>query len=103
MERPNDEAFKNSFYLNASSKYKPKVVNRKVEPITNEAEVYSGCYGKISVIFYGFKNEDNVGIAAGLGNIQKILDGESLEKRSVLNEFDVIDEDNLNVENIWEI
>ena len=103
MERPNDEAFKNSFYLNASSKYKPKVVNRKVEPITNEAEVYSGCYGKISVVFYGFTSGDNMGIAAGLGNIQKILDGESLEKRSVLNEFDVIDEENFSLENIWEI
>ena len=79
------------------------MVNRKVEPITNEAEVYSGCYGKISVIFYGFKNEDNVGIAAGLGNIQKIVDGESLEKRSVLNEFDIIDEENFSLENIWEI
>ena len=103
IERPNDEAFKNSFYLNASSKYKPKVVNRKVEPITNEAEVYSGCYGKISVVFYGFTSGDNMGIAAGLGNIQKIVGGESLERRSVLNEFDIIDEENFSLENIWEI
>ena len=44
-----------------------------------------------------------MGIAAGLGNIQKIVDGESLERRSVLNEFDIIDEENFSLENIWEI
>ena len=103
MERPNDETFKNSFYLNASSKYKPKVVNRKVEPITKEGEVYAGCYGKISIVLYGFTSEDSVGIAAGLGNIQKIMDGESLERGNVSKEFDIINEDDFSMKNIWAI
>ena len=32
-----------------------------------------------------------------------LKNGESLEKRSVLNEFDIIDEENFSLENIWEI
>ena len=44
--------------------------------------MYSGCYGKISVTFYGFNSNGNRGIAAGLGNIQKLKDGPALGGRA---------------------
>ena len=43
-----------------------------------EDEVYSGCYARVSINFYGFNAAGNRGIACGLGNIQKIADGERL-------------------------
>ena len=56
--------------------------------------MYSGCYGRISVNFYGFNSNGNHGIAAGLGNIQKLRDGESLGGRTnAEDDFDAVEVD----------
>lgn len=82
FDRPDDEAYANSYFFNANSRQAPQVVDARVQPILDQSEVYSGCYGKISVTFYGYNSNGNRGIAAGLGNIQKLRDGESLGGRS---------------------
>lgn len=82
IDRPDDEAYANSYFFNANSRQAPQVVDARVQPILEQSEVYSGCYGKISVTFYGYNSNGNRGIAAGLGNIQKLRDGESLGGRS---------------------
>lgn len=43
-----------------------------------ENDVYSGCYARVSLNFYAFNTNGNKGIACGLGNIQKVDDGERL-------------------------
>jgi len=78
VERPDDEAYKNSYFLNASSKYKPGIVDQNVQPILDATEVYSGCYARLTLNFYPFSASGNKGIAAGLGNVQKLADGEPL-------------------------
>jgi hypothetical protein len=40
-------------------------------------EFYSGCYGNISINFFPYNTLGN-GVSAGLQNIQKTADGESL-------------------------
>lgn len=50
--------------------------------INNGPERYSGCYARVSLNFYAFNSNGNKGVACGLGNIQKIRDGESLGGRS---------------------
>lgn len=93
VEFPNDEIYKASYFFNANSKDAPQVVNAKVQPILDEREVYSGCYGRISVTFYNYFVDGVYGIAAGLGNIQKVRDGEKLSGRmDAIDEFDVIEE-----------
>ena len=82
IDRPDDEAYAGCYFFNANSRQAPQVVDAKVQPILDQSEVYSGCYGKISVTFYGYNSNGNRGIAAGLGNIQKLRDGESLGGRS---------------------
>ena len=77
-----DEAYKNSYFVNANSTTAPQIVDRTVSPILDRAEVYSGCYARVSVNFYAFNSNGNRGIACGLGNIQKIEDGEPLGGRS---------------------
>ncbi len=70
------------------------MVDRNVKPILDQSEVYSGCYGAISVTFYGYNSNGNRGIAAGLGNIQKLRDGESLGGRvNAAEEFESVDDD----------
>lgn len=94
IDRPDDEAYANSYFFNANSRQAPQVVDAKVQPILDQSEVYSGCYGNISVNFYGYNSNGNRGVAAGLGNIQKIQDGEALSSRSTANEdFETVEED----------
>jgi len=81
IDRPDDESYKGCYFFNANSKTAPQVVDSKVQPIIDKSEVYSGCYGRISVTFYGYNSTGNRGIAAGLGNIQKLKDGEPLGGR----------------------
>ena len=94
IDHPDDEAYKNSYFINANSRQAPQVVDSKVKPILDQSEVYSGCFGNISVTFYGYNSNGNRGIAAGLGNIQKIRDGESLGGRAnAADEFGTVEDD----------
>ncbi|MGF7049125.1 hypothetical protein J2T13_003633 [Paenibacillus sp. DS2015] len=86
-ERPDDEAYADHYFFNASSKNKPGIAKpvgkdgqgkTKFQEITDTTEVYSGCYAKVSVNFYQFDVKGNRGVAAGLNNIVKIQDGDPL-------------------------
>lgn len=89
LERPDDDAYAGCYFINASSRTKPGVVKRmKVNgqtvmvEVTNEEDVYSGCYGFASVNFFAFNTSGNKGIAAGLNNVLKTRDGEYLGGRA---------------------
>ena len=77
-----DEAYKDSYFVNANSTTAPQIVDRSVQPILDRAEVYSGCYARVSINFYAFNSNGNRGVACGLGNIQKVRDGEPLGGRT---------------------
>ena len=79
VERPDDEAYANSYFLNANSVTQPGIVDADRQPILDQNEVYSGCYGRASLTFYAFNRSGNRGIACGLNNLQKIRDGEPLD------------------------
>ena len=94
IDRPDDENYEDCFFLNASSKDAPQVVDRKVNPILDPMMVYSGCYCNVSVNFYAFNANGNRGVAAGLGNIQFVRDGERLSgKASADADFDALEDD----------
>lgn len=94
IDRADDQNYENSYFINANSKDAPQIVDSKVQPILNRSEVYSGCYGKVSVTFYAFNINGNRGIAAALGNIQKLRDGESLGGHSrAQDDFEIEDDD----------
>lgn len=78
VEREDDEAYVGCYFLNASSKNKPGVVDQNVHPVMDQSEVYSGCYARLTINFYAYNASGNKGVAAGLGNIQKLEDGEPL-------------------------
>lgn len=77
-----DEAYKGAWFVNANSTTAPQIVDKAVQPILDRAEVYSGCYARVSINFYAFNTNGNKGIACGLGNIQKVRDGEPLSGRT---------------------
>jgi hypothetical protein len=60
----------------------------------DRSEVYSGCYGRVSLSFYAFNTNGNRGIACGLNNLQKLRDGEPLGgQMSAETEFAGLEED----------
>lgn len=92
IDRPEDEAYAGCMFLNANSRQAPQVVDKKVQPVLDQSEVYSGCYGRVSVTFYAYNSNGNKGVAAGLGNVQKLKDGEPLGSRvNAKDEFDAVE------------
>lgn len=81
-ERPDDEAYADSYFVNANSGTAPGIVDADRQPIIDRSEVYSGVYGRASINFYAFNSNGNKGIACGLNNLQKIRDGEPLGGKS---------------------
>ena len=94
VERDEDEAYANSYFINANSPTAPQIVDTKVQPILERGEVYSGVYARVSINFYAFNSNGNKGIACGLGNIQKVRDGEPLGVKSKAeDDFDQLPDD----------
>ena len=93
-ERPDDEAYKDAYFINANSSTAPGIVDADRQTIIDHSEVYSGVYGRASINFYAFNSNGNKGIACGLNNLQKIRDGEPLGGKSKAEEdFATEDED----------
>lgn len=98
-EERDDEAYQDSYFINASSKQAPQVVGLERDKATGkpiplgEDDVYSGCYANVSINFYPYNNVSK-GIAAGLNNIQKCAEGKPLSgKASASDDFDFEDVD----------
>ena len=81
-ERPDDEAYAGSWFLNASSLQRPDVVDASCHDIIDPGQIYSGMYGRASLNFFAYSVGGNRGIGVGLNGIQKQRDGERLSGRS---------------------
>lgn len=75
--RPYGDECKGCWVVSAKSKTKPEVVDANVQPVLSPTAVYSGCYGRVSLNLYAYNNK-RMGVGIGLGNVQKLRDGEPL-------------------------
>lgn len=71
------EAVFMTFKQNAD-KARPEIVDNTLQEIIEPHQVYAGCYGRASVRAYFYEFKGNRGVAFGLGNVQKLRDGEPL-------------------------
>lgn len=97
-ERADEAAeYEGMYFLNANSKQQPGIVDRKREEIFDSTEVYSGCYGRVSVNFYPYNFNGSKGVAVGLNHVQKLEDGEPLgaSRASAESDFSDVDFDDL--------
>ena len=78
IERPDDPAYANAYFINANSATAPGIVDADRNPVLTRSEVYSGVYGRASINLYAFNSNGNKGIACGLNNLQLIRPGEPL-------------------------
>ena len=86
--------YEDSFYINATSKYRPQVVDKDLK-ILSPDELYNGCLGRVSINFYPYNHKDsgNCGISCELLNLQKLKDGEKIVNRaSAVDDFSVVDD-----------
>jgi hypothetical protein len=58
-----------------------QIVDISMNEIMNPNEVYSGMYARVSIRFFPYFNAGKKGIGCGLGNVQKLEDGELLGGR----------------------
>lgn len=95
LDRPDDPAYANSFFINANSKVKPGIVDKNVQPILDQSELYSGCYGRASITFYAYNaGGTSKGIGCGLNNLQKLEDGDPLGgKPRAEDDFTAVEDD----------
>lgn len=93
------ELYAGHFFLNASTKMKPIVLDRQKKEI-DSSEVYSGCYGRISLSLFPYShleegNEVQRGIGCTLLNLQKISEGEQIGRTNPQEEFDMVEEEEI--------
>ena len=79
---------KGCWVITVSSKQKPVIVDAFRNEITDPAEVYSGCYGRAAINFYGYNQAGKKGVSAGLLSIQKLHDGEPFGTVGSADDFD---------------
>lgn len=81
-ERPSGGEFgpecKGCYVMTVSSNNQPVIVHADKTPLTDQNELYSGCYGRAIINFYVYDNSGNKGVSAGLNGIMKLYDGEPL-------------------------
>ena len=85
IDRADDPAFENCWFINANSTHKPGIVDKDLNEIMTQSDFYSGCYGRASLNFYAYNVDSkgtSKGIAASLNNLQKLEDGEVLDGSS---------------------
>ena len=81
-ERPDDEAYKNAYFVNANSKQQPGIVDADRYPLMDKTELYSGCYGRASINLFPFNTNGNRGVGVGLNNLQLLVQADPLGGRS---------------------
>ena len=83
-------------FMAMSSKTRPGIVDRDVQPILDPTQVYSGCYARVSINAFPYSNSGNKGVSFGLNNVQFLRDGDPLGGRTrAEDDFEAVEGDDL--------
>lgn len=94
-EEKDGSEYEGMFFMNAKRKEKqgaPIVIDGHKQYITDKNDLYSGCYGNVSLSVYGYEHTGKYGVGIGLNAIQKVADGERLDGGASIDDFDVLDD-----------
>lgn len=67
-----------AIFINLKSEQAPQIVDEQVQPVIDTAKIYAGCWAIASVNAYAYSFKGNSGVAFGLGNVQRVRDGDHL-------------------------
>lgn len=87
----NLENYKDMTVVEARSKMKPGLVDKKLNEILDASEVYAGCWARATVTVYAYDKAVNKGVAIGLQNVQKLRDDTAFSgKKNAKDDFEMI-------------
>ena len=93
-EREDDVNYQDAYFINASSKQAPGIIDQNKIRLTDSGTIVSGDYIRASINLFPFNTNGNKGIAVGLNNIQLVEKGEPLGGASAAeDDFDELDTD----------
>ena len=93
-EKPDNLAFSGRYFLNASSKTPPGIVDRNLQEVSDPAQIGNGSFVRASLSFFAYKHAENAGISCRLNHVQLLGRGELPSNRSIAaNDFDVVGDD----------
>ena len=89
-----EDAYKDKYFINASSVIQPQIVDRNLKFILDHDEVYSGVLARGSIRLFPFHKGGSMGVGCGLLNIQKVADGDRLVgiRSTAQEDFTVLEE-----------
>ena len=91
------DGYKDKIVVDASSKFRPQVVDQKVNIITRAEDIYAGCYARAAINAYAWEYSKGGkvlkrGVSFNLDMVQKLEEGEPFVKRANAEEvFDAVD------------
>ena len=93
------EGYEDTIVVGAASKFKPQVVDQKIEAILTADDIYAGCFARAAINAYAweYKNAKGQvmkrGVSFNLESVQKLAEGERFVKRADASElFDEVDD-----------
>ena len=92
IEFPQNHLYRNSYFINANSKFPPGIVDISLEPITDPKKVCSGMYCRASISFYFYNHEDRYGIGCTLNGLQLLQGGVSTAASDFADFKDIADD-----------
>lgn len=93
------DGYEDKIVVSAASKFKPQVVDQKVEQIEAQDDFYAGCYARAAIAAYAWELKEGKavlkrGVSFNLESVQKLSDGERFVKRSeASDDFDEVEDD----------
>jgi hypothetical protein len=89
-----------TFFIRASSKYAPGLVDRQRQDIIDPEQLYPGCYVRVELGAYAWEhNTGGRGVSLSLCNVQKLGDGERLDgRREAAEVFGEVGDDDFDTE-----
>jgi len=87
--------FKGHYFINVKTYTKPGVVDAKLQPVIDPAEVYSGRNGRITMVPHAYNTDGNKGIGWYLNSVQVLPGGERLGSGpgNAADDFTAVEED----------
>jgi hypothetical protein len=73
--------FEGFLFVSCNSDGKPGVIDAACKPVTDDSGVYSGCWARLDLNFFGYQKAGNQGVAAGLNNVQVLGHDDSFTGR----------------------
>lgn len=78
---------KGCYVISVKSKQRPLIIDNFKQDITDPGQVYSGCYGRAVINFYGYSRQGKKGVSASLLGIQMLSEGEPLGTMATADDF----------------